>query len=259
MPRDDNGLGTAGLVGEAQHRVPRHIGLIMDGNGRWATSRGLPRVAGHEAGIDALHRTLRAAGELGVEVLTVYAFSEDNWKRPRAEVRALMRLLERGLRDELKKLDDNGVRVTAIGRRDRLERHLVRAIADAEAQTARHNNIHLRVAIDYSSRGVLARAAEAARRLPADVSLDRDLFDRMIASEQGPDVPPLDLLIRTSGEQRLSDFLLWEVAYAELYFTPVLWPDFSAGDLVDAITTYNNRDRRFGALPDTPRAAEVAA
>ncbi len=205
-----------------------HVAIIMDGNGRWASRRGLPRGAGHRAGAESVRRTVRAAPDLGVTALTMYAFSADNWKRPAGEVAILMRLFARYLHGEIAALAQQGVRLAVIGRRDRLPTPLVAAIETAEAATARGTLLDLRLAVDYS-----ARAAIRAGAL----------------------VPDVDLVIRTGGEQRLSDFLLWESAYAELWFTDRMWPDFSAADLSAALTDFQTRERRFGALPSPTRAA----
>jgi undecaprenyl diphosphate synthase len=212
-----------------------HVAIIMDGNGRWAVRRGLPRIAGHRAGVDALRRTVAAAPDLGIGILTVYAFSSDNWRRPADEVSGLMALLRSYLRTEVRKCVKDGVRIAAIGRRDRLEPALVRDIETAERATADGSRVTLRVALDYSSRDALLAA------LPPGIAPTRDAVSKAL----GPDV---DLLIRTSGEQRLSDFLLWECAYAELFFTPTLWPDFGREELASAVGEFKRRDRRFGAL-----------
>jgi undecaprenyl diphosphate synthase len=199
-----------------------HVAIIMDGNGRWATRRGLPRPAGHRAGAEAVRRIVSAAPDLGVTALTLYAFSSDNWRRPAAEVSMLLRLFARHLRTETAELAAQGVKLTIIGRRDRLPTSLVAAIAAAEQGTASSTRLELRIAVDYS-----ARAAIRASAL----------------------LPDVDLLIRTGGEQRLSDFLLWESAYAELWFTDRMWPDCTAADLAGAIHEFRSRDRRFGGLP----------
>ncbi len=198
--------------------------MIMDGNGRWATSRGLPRLAGHRAGVEALKRVTEAAPEFGIGVLTVYAFSADNWRRPAAEIGGLMRLLRAYIQRETRRCVANGVRIQAIGRRDRLDPAVLRDIENTECATAGGGQLLLRIALDYSSREAMSRG-----------------------EPPGPDV---DLLIRTSGEQRLSDFLLWECAYAELYFTARLWPDFGRDDLAAAVSEFRRRERRFGALPE---------
>ena len=213
-----------------------HAAIIMDGNGRWANRRGLPRAAGHRAGAAAVRRTIEAAPDLGISTLTLYAFSEDNWSRPVREVSALMKLLGRYLTQETARCIANGVRLQAIGRRDRLPAPLVALLEETERKTAGGSRLHLRLALDYSSRQSII---DAARRLGRDATEDK--FSALI----GPDV---DLLIRTSGEQRLSDFLLWECAYAELVFTPRLWPDFTAADLAQAVAEFHSRERRFGAV-----------
>ena len=213
-----------------------HVAIIMDGNGRWATRRGLPRIAGHRAGAAAVRRTVEAAPDLGISVLTLYAFSEDNWSRPSREVSALMKLLGRYLVQETARCVANGVRLEAIGRRDRLPAPLVALLEESERKTAHGRRLRLRLAIDYSSRRAILEAARRASR-----SLTEDHFSALV----GPDV---DLLIRTSGEQRLSDFLLWECAYAEMIFTSRLWPDFAGEDLAQAVAEFQRRDRRFGAL-----------
>jgi undecaprenyl diphosphate synthase len=226
---------------------PLHVAIIMDGNGRWAARRSLPRTAGHRAGADAVRRAVEAAPALGITTLTLFAFSSDNWRRPRDEVGALMSLLRRYLQAELARLIDNDVRLTMIGRRDRLPDGLANAIADAERRSAAGTRLHLRIAIDYSARGAIASAA-AAWRLERPPS--REEFSRLLAGDAHHDV---DLLIRTSGEKRLSDFLLWEAAYAELCFLDVLWPDFGADDLRAALADFRRRERRFGGLGDTPQ------
>jgi len=222
-----------------------HVAIIMDGNGRWAARRGLPRTAGHRAGADAVRRAVEAAPTLGITTLTLFAFSSDNWRRPRDEVGALMSLLRRYLQAELARLLDNDVRLTVIGRRDRLPDGLANAIADAERRSAAGMRLHLRIAIDYSARDAIAGAA-AAWRLERPPS--RGEFSRLLAGDAHHDV---DLLIRTSGEKRLSDFLLWEAAYAELCFLDTLWPDFGADDLRAALADFHGRERRFGALGNT--------
>jgi undecaprenyl diphosphate synthase len=203
-----------------------HVAIIMDGNGRWAARRGLPRVAGHRAGADAVRRVVEAAPDQGIADLTLYAFSADNWKRPPAEVAALMRLFARHLRTETPRLVKNGVRLEVVGRRDRLPAPLVAGIATAERATARGKRLVLRLAVDYSARWAI---------------------------RAGVILPDVDLMIRTGGEQRLSDFLLWEAAYAELYFTDAMWPDFGTTELARAVSDFRTRERRFGAL--TPARA----
>ena len=202
---------------------PLHVAIVMDGNGRWAGRRGLPRVAGHRAGVDAVRRIVEAAPALGIGALTLYAFSADNWKRPPAEVAALMRLFARYLRAEVPRLVEKGVRLEVVGRRDRLPGPLVAAIDAAERATAGGTWLVLRLAVDYSSRWAIGA---------------------------GVVLPDVDLLIRTGGEQRLSDFLLWESAYAELYFIETMWPDFGALELAAAVAAFHARERRFGGLPE---------
>jgi undecaprenyl diphosphate synthase len=220
-----------------------HVAIIMDGNGRWATQRGLPRLKGHQAGIEALRRVVRAAPNQGIATLTCYAFSADNWRRPQAEVTALMALLRDYLDSETEDLVRDDVRLSVIGRRDRLPEGLSGEIERAEAATAWGSAMHLRIAVDYSARDAILRAVGAAASLP---ELTRDKFAALITGEAG--TRDVDLLIRTSGEQRLSDFLLWESAYAELHFTQRLWPDFDKADLAEALTAFRGRDRRFGGL-----------
>jgi undecaprenyl diphosphate synthase len=212
-----------------------HVAIIMDGNGRWANARGLPRIAGHRSGADAVRRTIEAAPGMGISILTLYAFSADNWRRPAREVSALMKLLGNYLVRETDRCVENGVRLEAIGRRDRLPAALVSLLEESERKTAHGAKLHLRLAIDYSSRQAIL---DAVRR-------DRAMTEEAFSRSLGPDV---DLLIRTSGEQRLSDFLLWECAYAEMIFTPRMWPEFSEEDLAEAIEEYHRRDRRFGAV-----------
>jgi undecaprenyl diphosphate synthase len=212
-----------------------HAAIIMDGNGRWARQRGLPRVAGHREGANAVRRVVEASPDLGISTLTLYAFSEDNWRRPAREVAALMKLLGRYLVEETSRCVENGVRLEAIGRRDRLGAPLAALLENAERRTAGGRRLHLRLAIDYSSRSAILAAARRVRGAITEESLSAEL---------GPDV---DLLIRTSGEQRLSDFLLWECAYAEMVFTPRMWPAFTGQDLAAAVEEFHRRDRRFGA------------
>ncbi|GMV07034.1 MAG: isoprenyl transferase [Gemmatimonadota bacterium] len=220
----------------------------MDGNGRWATGRGRPREFGHRKGALAVRRVVEAAPDAGVDILTLYAFSSDNWRRPPREVRALMSLFRRYLRSEAEELRSNGVRLQVIGRRDRLPATVVAAIDEAEAATAGGTRLLLRLAVDYSARHALL---EAARRCVAPGCPDPEDFARALGQAihgRGDGAPDVDLLIRTGGEQRLSDFLLWECAYAELVFTPRMWPDFTAQDLHVAVSEFRRRDRRFGMV-----------
>jgi len=231
-----------------------HVGIIMDGNGRWAAARGLPRSAGHHAGVRAARAIVESAVRAEIGTLTLYAFSSDNWSRPTPEVRVLMRLLRRSLHVESKRCLENGVRLTILGRRDRLPPPLRGAIADAEALTARGRNLHLRVAIDYSSRDGILRAAERyAQQIARGVTepLTRERFGEILGEvhHDARAVRDVDLLIRTGGEQRLSDFMLWECAYAELYFTRTMWPEFGEAELLDALRAFESRERRYGGVP----------
>lgn len=224
-----------------------HVAIIMDGNGRWALGRGLARSAGHGAGVDAIRRVVEAAPDLGIETLSLFAFSSDNWARPVEEVRLLMDLFARFLRDEAGPLLAHDVRLSVIGRRDRLPSEVRSAISAAEARTARGSRLHLRVAVDYSSRDAIV---DAARRGRLD-DPTRESFASRLGEAQGAPAPDVDLLIRTGGEQRLSDFLLWECAYAEFFFTTRMWPDFHGVDLATALAEFRSRERRFGGLAAT--------
>ena len=217
-----------------------HAAIIMDGNGRWAQERGLPRIAGHRAGAEAVRRVVKASPDLDITSLTLYAFSSDNWRRPATEVSLLMDLLTRYLHSEADELRDSGVRLSIIGRRDRLPAQAVEAIEWAEMRTFSGRRLHLRVAVDYSARDAILSAA---------ISAKDGMSRESIAQALAPDV---DLLIRTGGEQRLSDFLLWECAYAELVFTPRMWPDFDGADLRRAVEEFRRRERRFGGVPGVP-------
>jgi undecaprenyl diphosphate synthase len=221
-----------------------HVAIIMDGNGRWANARGLPRVAGHREGARVVRKIVEAAPDLGVGMLTLYAFSSDNWGRPQREVSALMRLFRMYLAAETQRCVENDVRMSIVGRRDRLPEALRRSIDGAEAATADGSRMHLRIALDYSARDALVAAAA---RLSAGAT--RDDFTRALGEAIGGAAPDVDLLVRTGGEQRLSDFLLWECAYAELLFTPRMWPDFDAGSLAEAVAEFHRRERRFGRVP----------
>lgn len=224
-----------------------HVGLIMDGNGRWARARGLPRTEGHMHGADAVRRAVEAAPGLGITTLTLYAFSADNWRRPATEVSALMRLLESFLVRETLDCQRQGVRLALIGRRDRLPSNLVRAIEEAEQLTRNGMRLYLRLAVDYSARAAILAAAA---KLGPDESCDENEFLQRVncACHSDPGTPSVDLVIRTSGEQRLSDFLLFESAYAELLFTETLWPDFGGDDLRQAVEVFRRRERRYGGL-----------
>lgn len=225
-----------------------HVAIIMDGNGRWATARGMPRVAGHQAGAGAVRRVVEAAPKHGVATLTLYAFSADNWKRPESEISALLRLFRHHLDVETDKLVENGVLLEVVGRRDRLPFDLVARIERAEAATTRGARLRLRLAVDYSARDALIAAS--ARLTANREAPTREAFARALAeaTHSRPPTPDVDLMIRTGGEKRLSDFLLWECAYAELYFTPRMWPDFDEQDLAGALAEFRRRERRFGGL-----------
>lgn len=228
----------------------------MDGNGRWAARRGLPRAAGHRAGLGAARRVVEHAADIGIGCLTLYAFSSDNWRRPPTEVQSIFWLLRAFLRMETGRLRERGARLQVIGRRDRLPLAVLRAIETAESATAGGRRIHLRVAIDYSSRDTIARAACAAAQGAEDLSPDE--LAPIIAQTLTAECGEVDLLIRTGGEKRLSDFLLWESAYAELLFTDRMWPDFNEDDLEAAVAEFRRRERRFGAVP-TPITAAAGA
>jgi undecaprenyl diphosphate synthase len=214
-----------------------HAGIIMDGNGRWALARGLPRVAGHRAGVEAAGRVVESAPDLGIGILTLFAFSSDNWRRPQEEIETVMGLMEMYLEEETPRCIDQGVRVEVIGRRDRLDGSLRQTIARAEAATAHGTRLWLRIAVDYSARDAILAAARGVKELSLDA----------LGKALGPTV---DLLIRTGGERRLSDFLLWECAYAELVFSRTMWPDFDAADLAAAVREFRGRERRFGGVPE---------
>lgn len=236
--------------------VPAHVAIIMDGNGRWAKARGLPRFAGHHAGVEALRRTVRAAGDMGVEWLTVYAFSSENWSRPKSEVSDLMGLLKLFIRRDLAELHGNNVRIRVVGDRAGLAPDIVRLLEDAEALTKGNTRLNLVIAFNYGGRDEVLRAvrrvAEAAANgdlRPEDITANSfsDLLDTAF-------IPDPDVVVRTSGEMRLSNFLIWQAAYAELVFLPCFWPDFSEQHLAEALKTFSQRERRFGGL-----AARTAA
>ncbi len=230
-----------------------HVAIIMDGNGRWATRRGLPRVAGHRAGVAAVRRTGRTverAPDLGISRLTLYAFSSENWRRPASEVQSIFWLLRAYLRLEQERLRRADVRLEVIGRRDRLPERLLREIVQTEFATAEGRRLHLRVAVDYSSRDAITRAAAGvSTALSEDPPPSADLLRGMLMQALSADSREVDLLIRTGGEKRLSDFLLWESAYAELLFIDRMWPDFDATDLNAALRDFSSRQRRFGGIP----------
>jgi undecaprenyl diphosphate synthase len=231
--------------------IPRHVAVIMDGNGRWAAARGLPRVAGHREGVKAVRRCVESAIEHGVAWLTLFAFSSENWRRPQAEVADLTGLLRHYLRSEVKALAEAGVKLSVIGERERFGAALEADLAKAEAHTACNTKLHLTVALSYGSRREIVAAAQriaaaAAAGMLDLAQLDEGGFAKFLATDGIPDP---DLVIRTSGEQRLSNFLLWQAAYAELMFLDVLWPDFDAKDFTAALADYARRERRFGARP----------
>ena len=224
-----------------------HVAIISDGNGRWATARGLPRSAGHRAGAETARRVIEAAPRLGIHTLTLFALSSANWKRPAAEVQAILRLLHEYLLTETTHCIEEGVRLSIIGRRDRLPATLRQAISDSEAATAKDTRLHLRLAVDYSAREAIYHAA---CRFYKVTELSPESFSNVLAEVHHGGSTEVDLLIRTGGDQRLSDFLLWECAFAELVFVQKRWPDFTAADLEAAVKEFSNRERTRGALPD---------
>ncbi|HVZ51648.1 MAG TPA: isoprenyl transferase [Pseudolabrys sp.] len=230
--------------------VPRHVAIIMDGNGRWAAARGLPRAEGHRRGVEALRRTIRAAGEIGIEIVTIFSFSAENWSRPASEIGELMGLLRRFIRNDLADLHKSNVRVRIIGEREGLDPDIGRLLTEAEELTRDNDGLTLVVAFNYGARQELMRAARriaeaaaAGRLKPTDVTVET-----LAGFLDAPDLPDPDLIIRTSGEQRLSNFLLWQSAYSELVFVPTYWPDFDRAALEAAILEYRQRERRFGGL-----------
>jgi undecaprenyl diphosphate synthase len=230
--------------------VPRHVAIIMDGNGRWAAARGLPRAEGHRRGVEALRRTIRAAGEIGIGIVTIFSFSAENWSRPASEIGELMGLLRRFIRNDLAELHKSNVRVRIIGEREGLDPDIARLLTEAEELTKGNTGLTLVVAFNYGARQEITRAARriaedvaAGRLTPADVTMDS-----ISGFLDAPDLPDPDLIIRTSGEQRLSNFLLWQSAYSELVFVPTNWPDFDRATLEAAIREYQQRERRFGGL-----------
>lgn len=230
--------------------MPGHVAIIMDGNGRWAATRGLPRAEGHRRGVEALRRTVRAAGEMGIKILTIFSFSAENWSRPASEIGELMGLLRRFVRNDLAELHQNNIRVRVIGERVGLDPDIGRLLVEAEELTKNNDGLILVVAFNYGARQEIVRAArriaEAVERGEARAQdLDMDVFGRFL---DAPEIPDPDLIIRTSGEQRLSNFLLWQAAYSELVFVPTYWPDFDRAALESAIREYQQRERRFGGL-----------
>jgi undecaprenyl diphosphate synthase len=234
----------------AWERLPRHVGIIMDGNGRWAAQRGQPRIAGHRAGVEAVRAAVDTGARLGLGALTLYAFSTENWKRPRLEVDALMRMLKRYLRQELESIHRQGIRFQTIGRTHALEQSVRREIAHAVERTAANAGMVLNVALNYGGRAEIVDACRAAvRRLLAEGRTADELTEADIDRElYTTGLPELDLLVRTSGEMRISNFLLWQAAYSEIYVTDTLWPDFRRAHLLEAVVEYQRRDRRFGGL-----------
>jgi len=232
------------------HQVPRHVAIIMDGNGRWAAARGLPRVEGHRRGVEALRRTIRAAGEIGIGTITIFSFSAENWSRPAAEVHELMGLLRRFIRNDLAELHKSNVRVRIIGEREALEADIGRLLTEAEELTRGNSGLTLVVAFNYGARQEIARAARRIAEQVASGALKAsDVTTETVGRFlDAPDLPDPDLIIRTSGEQRLSNFLLWQSAYSELVFVPTNWPDFDRATLEAAIDEYQQRERRFGGL-----------
>lgn len=240
--------------------LPRHVAVIMDGNGRWARQRGwLERVRGHEAGVDSVRETVRACGVVGVEVLTLYSFSSENWSRPRAEVSALMMLLERFLVNERPELMDNNVRLLTIGRTADLPEAVRKRLAETIDLTAQNTGLKLVLALSYGSRDEMLRAIRAIARDAKAGEIDPDAIEAADLETRldTAGLPDPDLLIRTSGEQRISNFLLWQIAYSEIYITPTLWPDFRRPHLLDALVAFQGRDRRFGGLGGTQPRAEA--
>jgi len=230
--------------------APRHVAIIMDGNGRWAASRGLPRVEGHRRGVEALRKTVRAAHELGISYLTIFSFSSENWSRPVSEIGDLFGLLRRFIRNDLASLHADGVRVRVIGEREGLESDICALLSEAEELTRSNTRMTLVVAFNYGSRREIANAAQRLAREVAEGRRDPATIteDVLAGYLDAPDIPDPDLIIRTSGEQRLSNFLMWQAAYSELVFVPVLWPDFDKAALESAIAEYATRERRFGGL-----------
>jgi undecaprenyl diphosphate synthase len=222
----------------------------MDGNGRWASARGLPRGEGHRRGVEALRKTVRAAGEIGIKFLTIFSFSAENWSRPPSEIRDLMGLLRRFIRNDLAELHQNGVKVRVIGERGDLDPDIRRLLDEAEELTRDNTGLTLVVAFNYGARQEIARAAARIAAMVKDGALDPSAINADLIGQHldAPDLPDPDLIIRTSGEQRLSNFLLWQIAYSELVFVPTYWPDFDRAALEGAIAEYHRRERRFGGL-----------
>ncbi|ESR23466.1 isoprenyl transferase [Lutibaculum baratangense] len=246
--------GDAVPTQDAKSSRPTHVAIIMDGNGRWAADRGLPRAKGHHAGVEALRRTLREAANLGVRYLTLFSFSSENWSRPQSEVTELMQLLRHFIRDDLAELTRNNVRVRVLGRRDDLRPDILELVEHAERETADNDGLFLQVAFNYGARDEIVRAAQALARDVASGRLDADAIDEeaLAARLDTAGLPEPDLLIRTSGEQRISNFLLWQCAYTEFVFLPIWWPDFDRNEFLKALDLYARRERRFGGLVPHP-------
>jgi undecaprenyl diphosphate synthase len=240
--------------------APTHVAIIMDGNGRWAQMRGFPRQEGHRRGLEALRRTVKNAAEIGIKFLTLYSFSTENWRRPQAEVSFLMSLLKHFVEKDLAELHASGVRVRIIGGRDNLTPDLRHLVEHAEASTRNNTGLTLVVAFNYGSRDEIARVTRELAREVAEGRLQADAIDEALLSARldTRDIPDPELLIRTSGESRISNFLLWQAAYSEFVFTPVLWPDFDRAALEDALAEFSRRERRFGGVSSTP-ARKVGA
>ncbi len=243
-------MATQLAAGAGQGALPRHVAIIMDGNGRWAKKRLLPRIAGHRKGIEAAKTVVRAAGDLGIEVITLYAFSTENWSRPAEEVSDLMGLLKRFILSDIDELSKNGVRLKIIGDYKAFSPELVTMIESSIERTAGNTRTTLVIGINYGSQAEITNAARKLAEAAAAGSLDpSDIsVEHLAAHLETADIPPPDLLIRTSGEQRLSNFLLWQAAYSELLFVDTLWPDFGAAELADALAAYAKRERRYGGL-----------
>ncbi|MFN3910459.1 isoprenyl transferase [Hyphomonas sp.] len=251
-------MARAGISPDPSHSggeppAPRHIAIIMDGNGRWASAKGLPRTAGHERGVEALRRTVEAARDLGISYLTVFSFSTENWRRPAAEVNTLFALLKAYVQRDLQRLKQDGVRIRVIGQRDGLPADIAALVGRAETETVQNTRFHLTIAFNYGARNEILRAATAYAKAIADGTSKGEPSEAGFAAFlDTKDLPDPDLVIRTSGEYRISNFLLWQAAYAELLFVDVLWPDFGREDLESAILRYHERERRFGSV--TPGA-----
>ena len=233
-------------------KVPQHIAIIMDGNGRWAKQKGMPRVLGHRSGVKSVRDVTEAAARIGVKYLTLYAFSTENWNRPPSEVMALMSLLVETIKGEIRDLNKNGVRLTAIGDIEALPPATLKTLKEGIEQTKDNQRVTLVLALNYSAKWEILRASRVlAERVKAGELLPENISEAMFEQELSTHgIPDPELLIRTSGEARLSNFLLWQVAYAELYFTPVFWPDFGKEELFQAILSYQNRERRFGKISE---------